>query len=127
MVEILTWKQRGTFLGMASSKGGSKEGAGGLRMHVAHLGCRAALVSASLGSPRLLGFLLGCSFLRKNKECICWEPGRCFLGLLSQKCMLIALGSHCSVKVLGHCGPRALLKALGLGKGENEARGSCAS
>lgn len=73
------------------------------------------------------GFLLSCSFLGKNEECICWEPGRCFLGLLSQKCTLIALCLYGLVKVLGHCGPGAFLKALGLGKGETEAWGHCVS
>ena len=60
MVEVLTWKQRGTFMGMASLKGGSKEGAGGLCMHVVYLGYRGnaaiRLGFTSLGSPRLLGF-----------------------------------------------------------------------
>lgn len=63
MLEILTWKQRGTFLGMVSSKGGSKEGAGELCMHVARLGCWGSAVVCQPRQPLLVGvFSLAAAF-----------------------------------------------------------------
>lgn len=52
------------------------------------------------------------------------KPGMWFFGApkMCIDCPLLSL-----VRELGHCGHRALLKALGLDRGETEARGSCAS